>query len=445
MFENLQNTFDKVLSRLKGEAKIRPEHIESALSDLRNSLLEADVQYQVANRFIEQVKTAALGAEVSKGLNPYQQFLKILYKSMLDIFGDQKEFNLSFKPPVIVMMVGLQGSGKTTSSAKLAVYARKKLKRKPLLVSVDVRRPAAIEQLERLGKDAKIDVFSHASMNPLERAQAAVSYAQTYGLDFLIVDTAGRLSIDEELMAELKKLNEGIKPQHILYVADAMSGQQGLQVAQGFSEKIGLTGAILSKSDSDTRGGVAFSIREALKTPLQFVGTGEKLDGFEPFYADRWCSRILGMGDIASLIEKAEEVVKEEGVNEDAQLRKMLKGNLSLTDFQQQMKMMKKMGSLGSLMGMIPGMSKMAAQVDPEMVDKRLKRIDAVINSMTPLERNKPEVLNGDRKRRISRGSGIQVEEINQFLREFGEMQKMMKRMGSMKGLMRGGLPFGGR
>jgi signal recognition particle subunit SRP54 len=305
-----------------------------------------------------------------------------------------------------------------------------------------VTRPAAIEQLERLAKEIKIDYFQTASMKPLERAQAAIKYAQTYGLDFVIVDTAGRLSIDEALMSELSELKTFIQPHHILYVADAMSGQAGVSVAEGFSKRVGLTGAVLSKADADTRGGIAFSIREALQVPLQFVGTGEKPDAFEPFHPDRWISRILGMGDIASLAEKAKEIAEEEGIDDGTQVKKILKGQLSLVDFQQQMKMMKKMGSLGNIMGMIPGMSQMAGKIDQDQVDKKLKKVDAMINSMTNHERERPDVLNGDRKRRIAKGSGTQVEDLNQFLREFNEMQKLMKRMGSFKGLMRGGLGF---
>lgn len=439
MFEALQSSFERTLQRLRGEAKIKPQHLEEALSAIRDSLLEADVQYQVAERFLTRAKEKALGANVAKGLTPYQEFLKVLYKEMLEIFGESKEFDLGFKPPVIVFMVGLQGTGKTTTSAKLAAYAKRKLKRKPLVVSVDVTRPAAIEQLERMAKEAKVDSFQSTSMRPLERAQGAIKYAQTYGLDLVIVDTAGRLSIDEALMTELSELKTLIQPHHVLYVADAMSGQAAVSVAEGFSKRVGLTGAVLSKADADTRGGVAFSIREALQVPLQFVGIGEKIDAIETFHADRWISRILGQGDIASLMEKAQEAVEDSGIDQGVQVKKILKGQLSLLDFQQQMKMMKKMGSLGSLMGMIPGLSQMASKIDQDVVDKKLKRVDAMINSMTPLERDRPDLLNGDRKRRIARGSGTQVEDLNQFLKEFNEMQKMMKRFGGMKNLMKGG------
>jgi signal recognition particle subunit SRP54 len=446
VFENLQSGLEKTLKVLKGQAKIRPEHIEDALKEIRTSLLEVDVQFAVMNRFLEQVKTEALGQKVADSLTPYQQFVKILSKEMLEIFGPAKELDLSFKPPVIVLMVGLQGSGKTTSSAKLALYAKKKLKRKPLVVSVDVTRPAAIEQLERLAADAKIDNFKTNSMNPVQRAQEAVKYAQTYGLDFLIVDTAGRLSIDEALMKELEEIKKALNPQHLLYVADAMSGQQGVQVAEGFSSRVGLTGAVLSKTDGDSRGGIAFSIREALKVPLQFVGTGEKLEGFEVFHPDRWVSRILGLGDVLTLIEKAEEVAKDQDESKlKDQASRMMKGRLTLKDFQEQMKMISKMGSLGGMMGMIPGMGAMAGKIDQEAVGKRMKRIDAMINSMTFKEREDPDLLNGGRKRRVAAGSGTQVEELNQFLREFYEMQKLMKRFsgkGGMRGL--GGL-FGGR
>jgi signal recognition particle subunit SRP54 len=438
VFESLQGSFDRTLKKLKGEAKIKPSHIEEALVDLKTSLLEADVQYSVVERFVQQVQSAALGAEVSQGLNPYQQFLRILTKQMLAIFGEAKDFSLSFKPPVVILMAGLQGSGKTTSSGKLALLLKKKFKRKPLLVSVDVTRPAAIEQLERLAKDIKVDYFGSSSQVPVERAAAALKFAQTYGLDVVIVDTAGRLSVDEALMAELAQLKETLQPHHILYVADAMSGQQGLQVATDFSSRVGLTGAVLSKADGDARGGVAFSIREAIQVPLQFVGTGEKMENFEAFHADRWVGRILGMGDISSLLEKAQDVVADEGIDQKKQATKILKGQMSLLDFQQMMKMMKKMGSVGSLMGMIPGMSSMAQKVDPEQIETKLKRVDAAINSMTAQERLHPDVINGERKRRISKGSGVSVEEINQFLREFSEMQKMMKKMSGMKGLMKG-------
>jgi len=442
VFEGLQNSVQGVLEKLKGVTKIKPEHIEEALVSLRSSLLEADVQLKVADRFLVQVRERALGSKVAEGLNPYQQFLTILYKEMLATFGETKAMDFSFKPPVILMMIGLQGSGKTTSSAKLAVYAKRKLKRKPLLVSVDVRRPAAIEQLERLAKETKTDYFQSTSMIPLERAQQAIKYAQTYGLDFVIIDTAGRLSIDDEMMKELQELKVMLTPHHLMYVADSMSGQQALQMASDFSTRVGLTDAILSKADGDARGGVAFSIREALRVPLQFVGTGEKFENFEVFHPDRWCSRILGMGDIASLVEKAEEVSAEGGGPKKDDVVRIMKGQLTLLDFQEQMKMMKKMGSLGSLMGMIPGMGQMAKQVDTDQVEKRMKRIDAMINSMTPKERKEPDVLNGDRKRRVAKGSGVSVEEINQFLREFVEMQKLMKRFAGGKGLMRGMNPF---
>jgi signal recognition particle subunit SRP54 len=438
VFDSLQNQLEKTLKALRGQAKIRPAHIEEALEAIKKSLLEADVQYQVTNRFLERVKAAALGADVAQSLTPYQQFIRILQKEMLDIFGAETPLELSGKPPIVLMMVGLQGSGKTTSSAKLALYAKRKLKRKPLLVSVDVSRPAAIEQLERLAEDAKVDNFKTPLTTPLERAQAALKYAQTYGLDLLIVDTAGRLSIDEPLMKELEVLKENIKPQSILYVADAMSGQQGLQVAEGFSARVGLTGAILSKADGDTRGGIAFSIRESLHVPLQFVGTGEKMEAIEVFHPDRWVSRILGMGDVIGLMEKADEAVQEHGEDKaQDQAKRMMKGQLTLLDFQQQMKMMSKMGSLGGLMGMIPGMSAMAGKIDHEALEKKMKKIDAMINSMTAAERTDPDLINGSRRRRISLGSGTQVEDLNQFLREFHEMQKMMKRFSGkkMKGL----------
>lgn len=439
MLENLQNGFQKALKSLRGEAKVRPQHIEEALKSIRESLLEADVQFAVVKRFLETVKEKALGQSVAGSLSPYQQFVYVLQKEMLEILGGQSpEFNLSYKPPVVVLMAGLQGSGKTTTSAKLGFHAKKKLKRKPLLVSVDVRRPAAIEQLERLAEDAKLDYINPESMDPVARATEALEYARTYGLDFVIVDTAGRLSIDEELMEELNQIKSHIDPQHVFYVADAMSGQQALEVAEGFSKRVGLTGAMLSKSDADARGGVVLSIREALGVPLLFVGTGEKFKDFEAFHPDRWVSRILGMGDLDSLVEKVEEVQAEEkskGRDLEKTARKAMKGKMSLLDFQDQMKMMKKLGSMKNLMGMVPGMGAMANQVDNEQVEKKLKKIDAMINSMTPLERERADILNGSRKRRVAKGSGSSVEELNQFLREFQQMQKMMKMMKGRGGL----------
>lgn len=447
MIESLQKSFQRSLKKLSGQAKLRPAHIEEILGDLRDSLLEADVSLSVAERFLESVREKAIGEAVSDSLNPQQQFIYILQKEMRAVLGDSEPFALNFKPPVIVMMVGLQGAGKTTSAAKLGLWAKKKQKRQVLLVSVDVRRPAAIEQLEKLAAESKLDYIKPETMDPLERAREAVRYAETYGLDFVIVDTAGRLSIDEELMAELEQLKREIQPQHILYVADAMSGQQGLQVIEGFSSRVGLTGAIVTKADADSRGGIVFSIREALKVPLCFVGSGEKTGDFEVFHADRWVSRILGMGDLQTLIEKAEEAGSEAGApgaeSQERLAKRVMKGKMNLLDFQQQMKMMSKMGSLKGLMGMVPGMSQMAQQIDSEAIEKKLKRVDAMICSMTPTERERPDVINGSRKRRIAGGSGTSVEEMNQFLREFQQMQNMMKSMKGKKGMKGLGRLFG--
>lgn len=430
MLDSLQSGFEKTLKVLKGEAKIRPAHIESALAEIKTSLLEADVHFQVVKSFLDRVREKALGSKVLEGLSPYQQFLYILREEMLAVLGKEQPLDFAVKPPAIVLMVGLQGSGKTTSSSKLALFAKKKLKRSPLLVSVDVRRPAAIEQLERLAKSIKVDYINPNSMNPEDRAREALKYAATYGQDLLIVDTAGRLSIDEELMEELVRLKVLLNPHQVFYVADAMSGQGGLQVAQGFSERVGLTGAILSKADADSRGGIALSIRENLGVPLRFVGAGEKPEDFEAFHPDRWVGRILGMGDLQSLVEKVEEVTSADEHSRkktETMAKRAMKGQLTLRDFQEQMKMLAKMGSLKGLMGMIPGMSGFASKVDSEAIEKRFKRIDAMINSMTPGEREDPDCLNGSRKRRVAAGSGTTVEELNQFLKEFWQMQKMMK------------------
>lgn len=446
MIENLQKSFSSTLKKLQGQAKLKPAHIEEALGEIKEALLEADVNYDVVNRFLSSMKEKAVGAKVAESLNPQQQFIYLLQKEMREILGEGEEFKLNFKPPVVVMMVGLQGSGKTTSSAKLALLCKKKLKRQPLLVSVDVRRPAAIDQLERLAEDVKVDSINPKSEDPVTRAKEALQYAETYGNDLVIVDTAGRLSIDEELMNELGALSSAIHPQHVLYVADAMSGQQGLSVMEGFAGRVQLTGSIVTKADADARGGIVFSIREALKVPLYFIGEGERPSDFEFFFPDRWVSRILGMGDLKTLVEKAEEVTDEArkgGAKPEAMAKRAMKGKLTLVDFQSQMKMMGKMGSLKGLMGMIPGMGQMAQQIDSEALEKRLSRVDAMICSMTPTEREKPDILNGSRKRRISKGSGTSVEELNQFLKEFQQMQNMMKSLKGRKGFPGLGKMFG--
>lgn len=437
MFEGLQNGFQKTLTFLKGVPRLTESQIDEVLVQIKETFLQADVDYDVTSKFLEVVRSRAIGQKISTSLSPSEEFLKIISQEMLAIFGADAPFDLSGKPPQVVLMAGLQGTGKTTTSAKLALYLKKKLKRSPLLVSVDVTRPAAIEQLERLAKDVHIDFFSSKSMIPLERAKEAMKYAATYGNDTLIVDTAGRLSISEELMQELANLSNELKPKHILYVADAMSGQAGLQVAKGFSQKVGLTGAVLTKTDGDSRGGVAFSLRAALGVPIHFVGIGEKMDGLDSFIPKRWISRILDRGDIEGLLEKTQEVFAGEKPIEKDQAHRMLKGQFTFIDFQQQLKMISKMGSFGGLMGMLPGMGSLASKINQDEVNKKLKKINAMIDSMTLSERTEPGLMDGQRKRRISKGSGTTVEEINQFLREFTEMQRMMKQFSGkgMKGL----------
>lgn len=443
MFEGIQKGLSKTLERLRGQAKIKESDVAEALESIRLSLLEADVEFKVVKRFVERVREAALGAKITQSFTAYQEFQRILYQEILSILGGETTFDLQVKPPVVVFLVGLQGTGKTTSAGKLGFLLKKKMKRKPLLVSVDVTRPAAIEQLERFAKDVKLDVFSSPSLNPHERAAQAFKYAQTYGLDTLIVDTAGRLSIDEAMMGELEELKRGLSPHHVLFVADAMSGQQGVKVAEGFAARVGLTGVILTKADSDARGGVAFSIRETLGVPLYFVGTGEKLEAFEAFQPKRYVSRLLDLGDLEGLVEKAEEIQSE--ISEE-KAKKLTKGDLSLKDFQDQLKMISKLGPMKNLMGMLPGMGQLSQAINQEEVDQKLKRIDSMINSMTVKEREDPDLLDGSRKRRIAKGSGNRVEDLNQFLKDFSEMRKMMKRFSGkgMRGLMRG-LPGGMR
>lgn len=431
MFDNLSDKLSQTFRTLRGQGKLTDKNIEDAVKDVRQSLLEADVNFKVVKKFVQEVKDAALGTEVLDALSPGQMFVKVVYERLVELLGGEAVgLDLNQKPPVCVMMVGLQGSGKTTTLGKLAKMLKEQ-KRRPLLVPADVYRPAAIEQLTRLGAQVGVEVFPSSSTDdPVDIAVRAKRQAETQGYDVLLLDTAGRLQIDEDMMEELSRLKAAIAPQEILFVADAMTGQEAVNVAVTFNDRLDLTGVVLSKMDGDARGGAALSIKAVTGKPLKFVGIGEKLDGLEVFHPDRVASRILGMGDVMTLIERAQKVVDQK----DAQAlqQKMRKAEFTLEDFLNQLNMMRKMGSVSSILGMIPGMRKIAKSLEEGKegaeVEHELKRIEAIILSMTPRERRHHEILNGSRRRRIAQGSGTSVMEVNRLIKQFMEMRKMMQR-----------------
>jgi signal recognition particle subunit SRP54 len=439
MFENLSEKVLASLKKVKGQHKISEANIEDSLKEIRLSLLEADVNFKVVKSFIDRVKGKALGAEVLQSVHPGQQFVKIVHDELVTTLGGGKvDIDVREKPSVL-MMVGLQGAGKTTTSAKLALFIRQKFGKKAGLVPADVYRPAAIEQLQTLGKQNNIPVFpSLATQKPEEILEAAKKWAQDNMIDVVIVDTAGRLQIDEDLMNELSRLKGIWAPQEILLVADAMLGQQSVNVAEGFHSKLGLTGLVLTKVDGDARGGAALSIREVTGVPIKFLGIGEKVGNLEVFHPDRLATRILDMGDVLSLVEKAQEVMDEKSARDSA--RKMMKNQFTIDDFLSQLQMLKKMGGLESIMKMLPGMGEMQKQMkNMAPPDKEVKKIEAIIRSMTLQERHDPRVLNASRRERIAKGSGTQVQDINKFVRQFEESKKMMS---SMMKMTRGKLPF---
>lgn len=426
MFENLGDRLEKVVSKIKGYGKITEENITEVTREIRLALLEADVNYMVVKEFIAKVKEKALGEEVAKSLKPGEVFVKILKDELVELLGgEKKDLNLNGNPATL-MLVGLQGSGKTTTIGKLANMLRKKYKKNPLLVACDVYRPAAIDQLKQLGKELNIEVYSEGTNNPVDIATNAIKYAKENNYNYVLIDTAGRLHIDEALMDELININNSINSNEILLVVDSMMGQDAINVITGFNGKLPLTGAILTKLDGDTRGGAALSIRHLTNIPIKFIGVSEKLDGLEEFYPDRMATRILGMGDIMSMIEKAESVIDEKEALDLA--KKMEKGKFDLEDFLNQMEQIKKLGPLENLIKMIPGAKKMGlnnVKIDP----KDMAHIEAIIKSMTPQERRNPDILKASRKIRIAKGSGRSVEEVNRLLKQFEEMKKMMKMM----------------
>ena len=443
MFENLSEKFQGVLKTLRGHGRISEGNIEEALREVRLALLEADVNYKVVKEFTAAVRSKALGAEVLSSLSPDQHFIKIVHDEMAKMMGgDARELDLARRPPVPVMLVGLQGSGKTTSCGKLALHLQKK-KRRPFLVPADVYRPAAIEQLKVLGAQIGIPVFdSPPSADPVEICRQAVRQADLTGCDTVLLDTAGRLHVDEELMEELRRIKEAVDPGDILLVADAMTGQDAVNVARAFHEKVGLTGVMLTKMDGDARGGAALSIRAVTGAPIMFVGVGEKTDALEAFFPDRMASRILGMGDILTLAEKAQETIDEKKAKELT--RKIRRSEFTLEDFRDQLVSIRKMGSLEDLLGMIPGMGGKMKELKAAAPDeKELSRVVAIIDSMTRKERENAKIINGSRRKRIAMGSGTTVQDVNRLLKNFQQAEGMLKRFSKGAGRRGGkGLPF---
>ncbi len=425
MFESLQEKLEEALKRFRGQHRLTEENVSEALAEVRTALLDADVAFAVTKTFIETVKEKSLGLEVKGNLQPGQLMIKLIHDELVELMGSKKaELTLASQPPTIVMVAGLQGSGKTTFCAKLA-YQLKKKGKQPLLVACDIYRPAAIDQLRTLGQSMSLPVFSKQDASPQEIATEALAYARKYGRDVVIVDTAGRLTIDEQMMAEVADLKAILKPHEILFVCDAMTGQDAVTTASAFNDRLDVTGVVLTKLDGDTRGGAALSIRHVLGKPIKFVGVGEKVDALEAFHPERIASRILGMGDVISLVERAQEQIDEKEAERLEE--KIRKNQFTFEDFLEQMKLIKKMGSLRDLLGMIPGMDKQLRNV--QIDDKAMSRVEAIILSMTFEERRNPRLLNGSRRRRIALGSGTSTQDVNRLIKQFEDMQKMMRSM----------------
>ena len=447
MFESLTERLSGTLKSITGQAKLTEDNIKDTLREVRRALLEADVALPVVKAFVERVRERAVGQEVSRSLSPGQQFVKIVQQELEAIMGEANEALSLKSSPSVILMAGLQGAGKTTSVAKLARFLREREKKKVLVVSADVYRPAAIDQLETLANEVEVDFFpSTSAQRPVEIAQAAIKHAKIQFHDVVIVDTAGRLSIDQAMMEEIQALHGATTPDETLFVVDAMTGQDAANTAQAFHEALPLTGVILTKADGDARGGAALSVRHVTGKPIKFMGMGEKVDALEPFHPDRVASRILGMGDMLSLIEEAERSVDEDKAAKLA--KKVKKGDgFDLEDFRDQLQQLKKMGGMGGLMGKLPGMGQMAEAAQSPGAEKELGKLESLINSMTPKERRKPEIINGSRKRRIAAGAGLQVPDLNRLLKQHKQMQKMMKKVGKkggMQKMMRGMAGMGG-
>src|SRR6266496_2418922 len=442
MFESLSTRLQDVFKALRGESRLTPENIEAALREIRLALLEADVNFKVVKAFIDRVRDRAMDAiaesDVLRVLAPSQQVVRIVRDEMVALFGNAEGgLQPSNKRPRVILLLGLQGAGKTTTAGKLGKWLAKQ-GRHPMLVSTDVKRPAAIQQLNVVGQNASLRVHDPAGVvDPVVRAKGAVAEASTLGFDTVIVDTAGRLHIDDELMSELVAIKQTTDPTDLLFVADAMTGQDAIKSAGEFNARIGVTGVVLTKMDGDARGGAALSVVSVVGVPIAFIGSGERLEDLEPFHPERVVSRVLGMGDVLSLIEKAEAAITEEDAE---RLEEKIRANeFTLEDFRDQLKTIRKMGPLESIIGMIPGMSNMKALAENKPDDKQISRVEAIINSMTVEERRKQHIINGSRRKRIAKGSGTSVEEVNRLLKQFVQMQKMLKQLGGMAGLSGGG------
>ena len=442
MFENLTDRLSETLKVVSGQAKLTEDNVKDALRDVRMALLEADVALPVVKEFTDAVKVRAVGQEVSTSLSPGQAFIKIVQDELINVMGHSNQgLQLNVQPPAVILMAGLQGAGKTTTVAKLSRLLKERDKKSVMVVSADVYRPAAIEQLRTLANEVNVNFFpSDTSQKPVDIAQAAIKEAKIKFCDVVIVDTAGRLTIDEEMMNEIKVLHASIKPVETLFVVDAMTGQDAANTAKAFNDALPLTGVILTKADADSRGGAALSVRTITGKPIKFLGMGEKTDALEPFHPDRLASRILGMGDVLSLIEEAEKKLDKKKADKLAQ--KIKKGKkFDLEDFRDQLQQMSNMGGMSSLLDKMPGMSGMAQAAQQHIDNKIFVQMEAMINSMTPAERRNPDILNGSRKRRITEGSGTQVQDLNRLLKQHKQMQKMMKKLtqkGGMQNMMRG-------
>ena len=451
MFDNLSQRLQLVMKKLRGEGRLTEDNIGEALREVRMALLEADVALPVVKSFIEDVRARAVGKEVLASLSPGQAVIKVVYDALVALMGEANDrLRLSTRPPAVILVAGLQGSGKTTTVAKLARFLRERERKSVLVASADVYRPAAIEQLRVLAGTVGAAFYpSTPAQKPVDIARAAVEHGRRSGVDAVIIDSAGRLHVDREMMDEIRAIHAAIEPAETLFVVDSMTGQDAVNTAQSFNEALPLTGVILTKADGDARGGAALSVRRVTGKPIKFLGVGEKTEALEPFYPDRMASRILGMGDVLSLVEQAQQTVDQEQARKLAQ--KISKGKgFDLEDFRDQLQQMEKMGGIASLMDKLPGVAEIPEAAKAQMDDRQTRRLVAIINSMTPQERRFPDIIRGSRKRRIAAGSGVHVQEINRLLKQFGEMQKMMKRLGKgglgkMMRSMRGklpGLPF---
>jgi signal recognition particle subunit SRP54 len=445
-FEGLADRLQNTINKIRGKGKVTEADVKEMMRDVRLALLEADVNFKVVKDFVKKVSERAVGQEVLKSLTPGQQIVKVVQEELTELMGgENSKIAAAHRPPTVIMMVGLQGAGKTTTTGKLANLLRKKYNRNPLLVAADIYRPAAIKQLETLGKQLSMPVFSLGDqVSPVEIAKQAILKAKEEHNDYVLIDTAGRLHVDEALMDELKNIKELTKPDEIFLVVDAMTGQDAVNVAQSFNEQLGLTGVVLTKLDGDTRGGAALSIRAVTNTPIKFVGLGEKMDALEPFHPERMASRILGMGDVLTLIEKAQASVDEEKAKELEQKMKTM--SFTLDDFLDQLGQVRNLGPLDEILKMMPGANKIKGLNNIQVDEKQIAHVEAIIRSMTKAEKTQPEIINGNRKKRIAKGSGRSVTEVNRLLKQFEDMKKMMKQMSTMqqKGKKKGGfkLPF---